>query len=267
MSGRVRTMLSAAFGVAVHLSTACCLITLGAVLLCIFAKGLPHLLPQTLFSMLPALCGSGLIMLLSLAIALPMGVGAAVCIILLPEGSAAVRIIRAASNALASLPSIVYGMFGLIALVISAGWGLSLASGAVTMSLMLLPIIFSAAESALRDVPIAMREGAAALGATPVRCALHIMLPCAARGILAGAVLAAGRAAGETAALFCTFGSALNIPHGLSDSGTTLSVYMYTLACEGEAVGDAWAAALVLLVVTAVFNAGAAFLAGRLSGR
>lgn len=255
--------LSSALGCTVHCAALFCLLSLGAIVIHIFAKGFAALTFDALRCMIPPLLGSALIMLLSLLISVPIGVGSAILLTQYDVPPVVRRAVRIASDSLAALPSVVYGMFGMICFVISAGLGFSLLAGALTMSLIQLPLIFGAACNAMRELPDDLRLGGAALGAGRVRVIFGILLPAAARGITAGIILAAGRAAGETAALICTFGSSGNVPDSLFASGSTLAVYMYTLAVESENVGQSYATAALLLILTAAFNCIAAQLSRR----
>ncbi len=229
----------------------------------ILVKGVPNIRPE-LFSLtynsdnqslLPALVNTFAITALALLIAVPLGVGGAVYLSeYAHRGSFLVKSVRLTAETLAGIPSIIYGLFGMMFFVITLKLGLSLLSGALTLSLMVLPLILRTTEEALLSVPDGYREGSYGLGAGKLRTVWRIVLPPAAPGILAGVVLAIGRIVGETAALLFTAGTVANLPKGLLSSGRTLSVHMYVLSGEGLHIGEAYATAAVLLVFVTLMN-------------
>lgn len=229
----------------------------------ILVKGVPNIRPE-LFSLtytsenqslLPALVNTFAITALALLVAVPLGVGGAVYLSeYAHRGSFLVKAVRLTAETLAGIPSIIYGLFGMMFFVISLKLGLSLLSGALTLSLMVLPLILRTTEEALLSVPDGYREGSYGLGAGKLRTVWRIVLPPAAPGILAGVVLAIGRIVGETAALLFTAGTVANLPKGLLSSGRTLSVHMYVLSGEGLHIGEAYATAAVLLVFVTLMN-------------
>jgi phosphate transport system permease protein len=163
--------------------------------------------------------------------------------------------VRVTAETLSGIPSIVYGLFGLLFFVTALDWGFSLLSGTFTLAIMILPLIMRTAEESLKAVPDAYREGAFGLGAGRLRTVSKIVLPAAAPGILAGVILAVGRIVGETAALIYTAGTAAQIPWNPLASGRTLAVHMYALSSEGLYTGQAYATAVVLLIAVAGINA------------
>lgn len=229
----------------------------------ILVKGVPNIRPE-LFSLtytsdnqslLPALVNTFAITGLALLVAVPLGVGGAVYLSeYAHRESFLVKSVRLTAETLAGIPSIIYGLFGMMFFVITLKLGLSLLSGALTLSLMVLPLILRTTEEALLSVPDGYREGSYGLGAGKLRTVWRIVLPPAAPGILAGVVLAIGRIVGETAALLFTAGTVANLPKGLLSSGRTLSVHMYVLSGEGLHIGEAYATAAVLLVFVTLMN-------------
>lgn len=230
----------------------------------ILIKGVPNLSPQ-LFSLtynsdnqslLPALINTFIITALALVVAVPLGVGGAVYLSEYSHrDSLWVKAVRLTAETLAGIPSILYGLFGMMFFVVSLKIGLSLLSGALTLSLMVLPLILRTTEEALLSVPDGYREGSYGLGAGKLRTVWRIVLPPAAPGILAGVVLAIGRIVGETAALLFTAGTVAQLPKSLLSSGRSLAVHMYVLSGEGLHIGEAYATAAVLLVFVTVMNA------------
>jgi len=174
-----------------------------------------------------------------------------------------VALIRIANETLAGIPSIVYGLFGLLLFVTYLGWGYSILAGSMTLSLMILPLIMRTAEEALLTVPAGFREASLALGAGKLRTILRIVLPSAVPGIFSGVVLGIGRIAGETAALIYTAGTVPRLAAKLSASGRTLAIHLYTLSSEGLYTNEAYATAVVLVVIVLALNALSARIAKR----
>ncbi|MEG1651610.1 MAG: phosphate ABC transporter permease PstA [Oscillospiraceae bacterium] len=218
-------------------------------------------------SLMPALINTFTMAGLSLLIACPLGVFSAVFLVeYAKRGSKLVEAVRLTTETLAGIPSIVYGLFGALFFVVTLKLGLSLMSGALTLSIMILPLIMRNTEEALRSVPDSYREGSFGLGAGRLRTVFRIVIPSAMHGILSGVILAIGRIVGESAALIYTAGTAPNVPtDGLLGSGRTLSVHMYVLANEGLHIDKAYATAVVLLLMVALINALSYFIAGKLS--
>ena len=240
----------------------------------ILIKGVPHL-TLDLFSwtynsenvsMLPSIVNTFLMTLLSLLIATPLGIFSAIYLVeYAKRGSKVVKIVRITAETLSGIPSIVYGLFGMLFFVVTLHWGYSVLSGAFTLAIMILPLIMRTTEEALKSVPDAYREGSFGLGAGRLRTVFRIVLPPAVPGILAGVILAVGRIVGETAALIFTAGTVPEIPESLLDSARTLSVHMYNLSREGLYVDQAYATAVVLLVVVIVINGLSNFVAKKIS--
>lgn len=202
----------------------------------------------------PVLTATGLLVGGALTLALPLGVGTALYLQEYAARSRGVALIRTLTEALAGIPSIIFGLFGFSLFVIRLGWGWSLASGSATLALMLLPTIIRTAEEALAAVPTELREGAAALGATRWQRVRRVVLRQAAPGILTGAILALGRALGETAAVLLTAGSDLGMPASPLEPGRSMAVHLYILATEGLSDGRAYATALTLVLAVLAVN-------------
>lgn len=212
---------------------------------------------------LPVLAATGYLVAGALAVALPAGLGTALFLQEYAPPGRAVATIRSLTEALAGVPSIIFGLFGFSLFVIRLGWGWSLAAGSATLGLMLLPTVIRTSEEALAGVPREQREGAAALGATRWETLRRVVLPAAAPGVLTGAMLALGRAFGETAAVLLTAGSDLGMPASPLDPGRPMAVHLYILATEGLSEGRAWATALALVTGVLGVNLAANWLMGR----
>ena len=232
----------------------------------ILANGLPHITPS-LFSLeyssenasvVPALINTVIMTLLSLLIAIPFGIFSAIFLVeYAGKGNKFVEVIRLTTETLSGIPSIVYGLFGMLFFVTQLHFGLSLLSGSLTLAIMILPLIMRTTEESLMSVPDSYREGSFGLGAGKLRTVFAIVLPPAMPGILSGVILGTGRIVGETAALLYTAGSATKIASGadfLFDSTRTLAVHMYVLSSEGLHVGEAFGTAVVLLVLVLAIN-------------
>ncbi len=260
------------------LTSAAALITMGILLFLagfILVRGIPYLKPSLFslhydsenVSLMPALLSTILMTLLSLVIAVPLGVFAAIYLSeYARKGSRAVSIIRVTAETLSGIPSILYGLFGMLFFVTQLHWGFSLLAGAFTVSIMILPLIMRTSEEALQAVPDLYREGSYGLGAGKLRTVFRIVLPSAIPGIFAGIILAIGRIVGETAALIYTAGTVAQIPSNPMMSARTLSVHMYALSSEGLHMNEGYATAVVLLVVVALINTLSARIAKRIGG-
>ena len=229
----------------------------------ILVHGVPYLKPS-LFSLhynsenaslMPALINTVIMTLLSLLLAVPIGIFSAIFLAeYAGKGNKFVDIIRLTTETLSGIPSIVYGLFGMLFFVSTCHWGFSLLAGAFTLAIMILPLIMRTTEEALLSVPDSYREGSFGLGAGKLRTVFYIVLPSAVPGILAGVILAIGRIVGETAALIYTAGSVAQVPSSILGSGRTLAVHMYLLASEGLYMDQAYATAVILLVLVVVIN-------------
>ncbi|MGI6297808.1 MAG: phosphate ABC transporter permease PstA [Saccharofermentanales bacterium] len=236
------------------------------ILIFVFSQGLPHINWEFLTTapknngvnggVLPMIVNTLYIIILSIGIATPIGVGAAIYLQEYAKPGRIVKIIRFSTETLAGIPSIIYGLFGYVFFVIVLNMGWSLLAGGLTLSIMILPTIVRTTEEAIKAVPQSYREGSLALGASKLRTIMKVVLPSAIPGILAAIILSIGRAVGESAALYFTAGTALSrvIPKSITDSGRTLSVHLYLLAKEAISFEKAYATATVLLITVALIN-------------
>ena len=240
----------------------------------ILANGIPHLTPS-LFSweytsenasVVPALINTIIMTLLSLVIAIPFGIFSAIFLVeYAGRGNKFVDVIRLTTETLSGIPSIVYGLFGMLFFVNTLGWGFSLLAGAFTLAIMILPLIMRTTEEALKAVPDSYREGSFGVGAGKLRTVFRIVVPSAIPGILAGVILAIGRIVGETAALIYTAGTVAQVPSSVMGSGRTLAVHMYNLSSEGLYMDQAYATAVILLVLVVGINALSSVIARKLT--
>lgn len=229
----------------------------------ILVNGIPYLRPS-LFSLnytsenqslMPALINTIFMTFMALLIAVPLGIFSAVYLVeYAKRGNRFVRIIRLTTETLSGIPSIIYGLFGMLFFVTQLNWGFSLLAGAFTLAIMILPLVMRQTEESLKAVPDSYREASFGLGAGKLRTVFRIVLPSAMPGILAGIILAIGRIVGETAALIYTAGTVAKIPGNVMGSGRTLAVHMYLLSSEGLYMDQAYATAVVLLVLVVGIN-------------
>lgn len=239
----------------------------------IFVKGVPYL-SSSLFSwkynsencsVVPALVNTLIITLLALLIACPLGIGSAIYLVeYARKGNRFVNVVRMTTETLTGIPSIIYGLFGMLLFVEFLHWGYSLMAGAATVAIMILPTIMRTTEEALLAVSDSFREGSYGLGAGKLRTVFKVILPSAVPGILSGVILATGRVAGETAALIYTAGTVAQVPENLFGSGRTLAIHMYVLSSEGLHTGQAFATAVVLLIMVFGINALASLVAKKI---
>lgn len=235
----------------------------------ILINGLPYLKPSLFalnynsenVSMFPAMINTVSMVFLALLFSVPFGVGAAIYLVeYAKKGNQLVGLIRLTADTLTGIPSIIYGLFGMLFFVIALGWSYSLLAGAMTLAIMVLPTIMRTTEEALRCVPDSYREGSFGLGAGKLRTIFKIVLPAAMPGILSGVILSIGRIVGETAALIYTAGTMTGVA-GITDSGRTLAIHMYVLSNEGLHKNEANATAVILLVIVLMINALSSFAA------
>ncbi len=191
---------------------------------------------------------------LSLIISTPIGIFAAIYLVEYAKPGKIVRIIRFATESLSGIPSIIYGLFGMTFFYMVFGLSFSLLSGAITLSIMVLPNIIRTTEEALRAIPNSYREGSLGLGASKLRTILYVVLPSALPGIVTAIILNIGRIVGESAAVYLTAGMVPEVPTSIMDSGRTLSVHMYLLASEMIDFDTAYATATVLVIMILVIN-------------
>ncbi len=247
----------------VYVSAALTVGALGFLIAYILIKGVPHL-SMDLFaweytsdncSMMPAIINTLEMTFFALLIAVPFGIGSAIYLVeYAKRGNKLVEIVRITTETLTGIPSIVYGLFGMLFFVNQLQWRLSIMAGACTLAIMVLPVIMRTTEEALLAVPDSYREGSFGLGAGKLRTVFQIVLPSAMPGILSGVILAVGRIVGETAALIYTAGTVAGIATDLFSSGRTLAIHMYCLSSEGMHIDQAYATAVVLLIVVIFIN-------------
>ena len=206
-------------------------------------------------SMMPAAINTVLMTVLTLLLAVPVGIFAAVYLVeYARRGNKLVKIIRITTETLSGIPSIVFGLFGFLMFVIHFKWGNAMLAGVITLAMMVLPLIIRTTEEALLAVPDSYREGSFGLGAGKMRTVFRVILPTAVPGIMSGVILAIGRIVGESAALIFTSGTYRAVPESLMDSTATLTVHMYIQSNEGLHTEQAFASAVVLLVLTFIIN-------------
>ena len=261
------------------LVTLAAVITIGvllAMLAYILIKGIPNLNPSLFAwtytsdnaSMLPAIINTLSMTALSLLFAVPIGIFSAIYLTeYAKRGNKLVLGVRVTAETLSGIPSIVYGLFGYLLFAVALKWGYSLLGGALTLAIMILPLIMRTTEEALLSVPDSFREGSFGLGAGKLRTVFRIILPSAMPGILSGVILSVGRIVGETAALLYTAGSVPHVPENVMGSGRTLAVHMYCLLSEGLYTNQAYATAVILLLVVILINAISDWIAKKISSR
>ena len=246
-----------------HLAALITVLVLGFLVAYILGRGIPNLRPEMFSltytsenqSMLPAILNTCTMTLLSLLAAIPFGIGSAIYLVeYAKKGNKFVGVVRVTAETLSGIPSIVYGLFGMLFFVNTLKWGFSVLAGAFTLSIMILPLIMRQTEEALKAVPDSYREGSFGLGAGKLRTVFRIVLPSAVPGILAGVILAIGRIVGETAALIYTAGTVAQVPKNVLGSGRTLAIHMYMLSSEGLYMNQAYATAVILLVLVVAIN-------------
>ena len=229
----------------------------------ILVKGIPHLKPSLFAlhytvenqSLFPALVTTLVMVGMTLLIAVPFGIFTAIYLVeYAKRDSRLVRVIRMTAETLAGIPSIVYGLFGYIFFADWLGWGKSILAGCFTLAIMILPLIMRTTEESLKSIPDSYREGSFSLGAGKLRTVWRVILPPSMPGIFAGIVLAVGRIVGETAALIFTIGSVIKIPESLFSQGRTLALHVLQLSSQGHNRNEAYATAVVLLVVVVGIN-------------
>ncbi|PLX33755.1 MAG: phosphate ABC transporter, permease protein PstA [Clostridiales bacterium] len=203
---------------------------------------------------LPMIVTTFYVIAISIAMATPIGICAAIYLVEYAKPGKLVRTIRFATESLAGIPSIIFGLFGFLFFVTVLHFKFSILSGALTLSIMVLPTIVRTTEEALKAVPQSYREGSLGLGASKLSTIMNVVLPSAVPGILAAVILSVGRIIGETAAIYMTVGMAPYIPKGFMESGRTLSVHLYLLAKEGISFEKAYATAAVLIIIVAFLN-------------
>ena len=261
---------SLAWYVLVHAGALFSVATLAFIVFYILIKGIPNLTPELFslhydsenVSMLPALINTLFMVVIALVLALPIGIGAAIYLVeYAKKGSRFVGLVRLTAETLTGIPSIIYGHFGSIFFVKFCNMGLSLLSGSLTLSIMVLPVILRTTEESLKMVPDSYREGSFGLGAGKLRTISQVVLPSAIPGIVNGVILSIGRIVGESAALIFTAGTIAEVAGSVFSSARTLAVHMYVLSGEGLYMNQTFATAVVLLLLAILLNFAAEFVA------
>ncbi|WP_055078089.1 phosphate ABC transporter permease PstA [Lagierella massiliensis] len=242
------------------------LLSLVFVVTFVLIRGIPYLEPKLFslrytsdnVSMFPAIINTLIMVLLALLVAVPLGIMTAIYLAEYSnKDNLIVRVVRVTADTLSAIPSIVYGLFGMLFFVIYLKWNISILAGAMTTAIMILPLIMRSTEEALIAIPQELRDGSFGLGAGKVRTIVRIVLPTAMPGILAGVILGIGRIVGETAALLFTSGTVAEIPKrivGPASGGRTLALHMYALSSEGLNVNQAYATGVILLIIILIIN-------------
>lgn len=261
---------SLAWYVLVHAGALFSVATLAFIVFYILIKGIPNLTPELFslhydsenVSMLPALINTLFMVVIALVLALPIGIGAAIYLVeYAKKGSRFVGLVRLTAETLTGIPSIIYGLFGSIFFVKFCNMGLSLLSGSLTLSIMVLPVILRTTEESLKMVPDSYREGSFGLGAGKLRTISQVVLPSAIPGIVNGVILSIGRIVGESAALIFTAGTIAEVAGSVFSSARTLALHMYVLSGEGLYMNQTFATAVVLLLLAILLNFAAEFVA------
>jgi len=203
---------------------------------------------------LPIIVSSLYVTLISVLIAAPLGVGAAIYVVEYAENRKLVNIIRFGAETLASIPSIVFGLFGFAFFVMFLKMGWSVFSAGLVLAIMAIPTIFQVVEVSLRSVPSTYKEGSYGLGATKWQTICNVILPAAIPGIVTGIILAMTRAISEAAAVMYTVGSSVSMPISMFDPGRPLPLHLYILATEGISLQNAFATAAVLVIIVMVIT-------------
>ena len=235
-----------------------------SIIVYILIKGLPHV-TWGFLTQIPRSAGREggvsstivstlLVTLVAIAIATPFGIGTAFYLAEYTRESIVTRIIRFSAESLAGIPSIVYGLFGFIFFVQNLGLGWSILSGGLTLAIMILPTIIRTSEEAIITVPKNYREVSFSLGGTKWQTTIRAVFPSAIRGITNGVILSIGRCVAETAAVYLTLGTALNMPSSLFSPGRTMAVHFYLLASENISMENAYGTAALLIVLIFLIN-------------
>lgn len=280
MKNKLQTYLkhpgSLAIFLLTNLAALLTVVVLAFIIIYILVRGVPYLTPELFsweynsdnVSMLPSIINTLLMVIISLLIAAPLGIFSAVYMVeYAKKGNKIVKLIRVTTETLAGIPSIVYGLFGMLFFVGSCNLGLSLLSGSLTVAIMILPTIMRTTEEALLSVPNNFREGSFGLGAGKLRTVFKVVLPSAVPGILSGIILSVGKVCGETAAIIYTAGTVARVPGSLFDSTRTLAVHMYMLSGEGFNTNQAFATAVVLLIFVICINMLSNFVGNKLAAK
>ena len=256
------------FTAAVWVAAALVIVLVAGIIVMVLARGIPHISVEFLTTtasvlkgtdgILPAILNTLYVILLTLLIVLPLGVGAAVYLTEYATNRRLIEVIEFTNETLAGIPSIIYGLVGMLVFAQTLGFKTCLLSGSLTLVIMNLPTIIRTTQESLKTVPQGYREGALGLGAGKWHIIRTIVLPCSVDGIVTGCILAMGRIVGESAALLFTAGAAeviaQNVVKAYTSNGATLSVLLYLRAFEDGDFDSAWAIGAVLLVLVLAIN-------------
>ncbi|EGT4847098.1 phosphate ABC transporter permease PstA [Clostridioides difficile] len=258
----------------VYLSALFTIVSLVVIVGFIFIKGIGNMNFNFLFSnysasgdggILPMIITTLYTVVVSIVVATPIGILAAIYLQEYAKKGKAVTAIRFATESLSGIPSIVYGLFGGIFFVVTLKMGYSIVTGSLTVAIIILPVIIRTTEEALKTVPQAYRESSLALGATKFQTLYKVVLPSAIPGILSGVILSVGRIIGESAAILLTAGTVAKMPGGIFDSARTLTVHSYLLTKESGDIATAASIGIVLIVIVLALNMLARFVAKKLN--
>ena len=240
----------------------------------IFVKGIKGINLSYIFSdysasgdggIFPMVVSTVYMVLISILIATPIGILSAIYLNEYAKKGKIVEIIRFATECLSGIPSIIYGLFGAIFFVVTLKMQYSILAGALTVSIIILPVIIRTTEEALKTVPNEFREGSLAMGATKFQTLYKVILPSALSGILSGVILSIGRVIGESAAILLTAGTVAKMPSSIFDSARTLTVHSYLLTKEMGDISGAASVGIVLIVIVLILNGSAKLIAKKLS--
>ncbi|MGN0149664.1 MAG: phosphate ABC transporter permease PstA [Clostridia bacterium] len=263
LKGYLKNPASMALMLLVMLSAVITFAVLLFIIAYIVINGVPNLTPELFsihyttenVSMLPSIINTFIMTICALVIAVPLGIFTAIYLVeYAKRGNKLVSVIGVTAETLSGIPSIVYGLFGMLFFVTYLKWGYSILAGACALAIMILPLIMRTTEEALKSVSDSYREASFGLGAGRLRTVFKVVLPAAVPGILAGIILAIGRIVGETAALIYTAGTVAEVPSNLMSSGRTLAIHTYVLSSEGLYTNQAYATAVVLLAIVLLIN-------------
>jgi phosphate transport system permease protein len=230
----------------------------------VLVEGLPHVSLEFLLGsprhmgrdggILPTIVGTLMLTAVAVVIATPLGVGTAIYLTEYTREGRLTRFIRFGTDALAGVPSIIFGLFGFVFFVITMGLGWSILSGGLTLAAMIIPTVIRTSEEAIRSVPRVYRDVSLSLGATRWQTVTRAVLPTAMPGIATGVILGMGRCVGETAAVILTAGSSLRLPTTIFAPTRTMAVHFYILAREGISLDMAYATGAVLVIAVLIIN-------------
>lgn len=258
----------------VYLSAAFTVTTLIVIVGYIFMQGIKGISPSFLFSDYSPMGGGGILpmvvstvymVFLAIAVATPIGILSAIYLQEYAKKGRLVTVIRFATESLAGIPSIIYGLFGGIFFVVTLGMKYSILSGALTVAIIILPVIIRTTEESLKTVPQSYREASLALGSTKFQTLYKVVLPSAIPGILSGVILSVGRVIGESAAILLTAGTVAQMPGTIFDSARTLTVHAYLLTKEKGDIQGAAAIGIVLIIMVLILNTLAKVVAKKLN--